>query len=73
MKFLLFLLVVLLGVWLWRSNRPGNAVNPKSPPRPTPQDMVSCTRCGLHITQADSVQGQRGVYCSHAHREEAEP
>lgn len=72
MKFLLILLVVLLGAWLWRSRRGKNTVTQKPPPLKTPQDMVSCTHCGVHIPQADSVQGRAGVYCCHAHHDQAE-
>lgn len=72
MKFFLVLLVVLFGAWLWRSGRQKNAVNKKSPPLRTPQAMVSCARCGLHIPQAESVQGRDGVYCCHLHHEQTE-
>lgn len=72
MKFLLVLLVVLFGAWLWRSGRQKNAVTQNPPPPKTPQEMVSCTHCGVHIPQAESVQGRDGVYCCHAHHEQAE-
>jgi uncharacterized protein len=76
MKFLLFLAIVLLLAWLWRSGRrkqerPG----PESPPTTpsAPQEMVRCARCGLHLPQADAVVGRIGQYCSHEHRQQAEP
>jgi uncharacterized protein len=72
MKFLLVLLVLLFGAWLWRSSRQKNAINKKAPPLKSPQDMVSCARCGLHIPQAESVQGHDGVYCCHTHQDQAE-
>ena len=72
MKFLLVLLVFLLAAWLWRSGRQKNPDTPKPPVQKSPQDMVSCARCGLHIPQAESVQGLDGVYCCHAHHEQAE-
>lgn len=72
MKFLLVLLVFLFAAWLWRSGRQKNADNKKQPAQKMPQDMVSCVLCGLHTPQAESVQGRKGAYCSHAHLDQAE-
>jgi len=74
MKFLLFLAVVLAGVWLWRSGRAADAPpkrQAQEPPRP--QDMVSCAWCGVHIPQSDAVAGRSGVYCCADHHQRAEP
>lgn len=76
MKFFLVLAVVLLGVWLWRAGRRIDAPPPKppaTPPSPSPQDMVSCALCAVHIPMADAVAGQQGLYCSVEHRQRAEP
>jgi uncharacterized protein len=72
MKFLLVLLVFLFAAWLWRSGRHKNTDAPKSPPHKTPQDMVSCAHCGVHLPQTEAVPGQSGVYCSPAHHALAE-
>jgi uncharacterized protein len=72
MKLLLVLLVFLLAAWLWRTRRHKNTDTPKPPPQKSPQDMVSCARCGLHIPQAESVQGRDGVYCCQAHHVQTE-
>ncbi|WP_394757615.1 PP0621 family protein [Rhodoferax sp.] len=75
MKFVWVLLVVLAGVWLWRSSR-------QSDPRlhreneavePPPLDMVRCTLCSVHFPSGDGVQGNKGWYCSADHRQRAEP
>ena len=71
MKLLLLLVVVLVGVWLWRSSR---AHGPRSqgkaePKQPlaTPLDMVQCAHCGVHLPQSESHQGKFGRYCSADH------
>lgn len=68
MKLLLVLLVVLFGVWLWRSRRLAD----KRPPPPRPATMVACDVCGVHLPQAEALASATGVYCSHAHRQQAQ-
>ena len=75
MKYLLILLAVLFGVWLWRSGRETTGATKsggRQAPRPTPQDMVACHHCGLHLPASDAVQGHNGWYCGHPHRIEME-
>jgi uncharacterized protein len=73
MKFLLLLVVVWVAVWAWRSGRLANA-QPKQKTKPPsqPQDMVSCTLCGVHFPQADAVPGRNGPYCCTEHQQRAE-
>lgn len=75
MKFLLFLAVVLLGVWLWRSGRRKEPAERADTPPPAsgPQDMVRCAHCGVHLPQGDAIVGRIGYYCSPEHRQLAEP
>lgn len=81
MKFVLVILVVLAGVWLWRRNRAEEARDeaeadraraqqtPAPPPAvQAPAEMVSCRHCGLHLPAADAVTGTQGVYCSSEHQ-----
>jgi uncharacterized protein len=79
MKFLLVLAVVLIGFFVWRSNRVG-----QKPPAAGPAsgkgsgetrsiEMVQCAVCGLHCPRTDSVAGKRGIYCTAQHRQQAEP
>ena len=85
MKFLLVLLVVLFGVWVWRSNR--REVNQareeaeatrkaaRAPQQRTAEavEMVRCAHCGVHCPRTDAVVGRRGTaYCSDQHRGLAE-
>lgn len=75
MKFLLFLAIVLLVVWLWRSGRRdeqrSDQAAPPEPP-PGPQEMVRCAHCGVHLPHGDAVVGRIGLYCSPEHRQLAE-
>jgi len=73
MKFLFWILVVLLVWWAWRRAR-GQRQRPPSPPPDTtapPQTMCTCAHCGVHLPRSEAVQGQRGLYCSTAHRSAA--
>jgi uncharacterized protein len=74
MKFLLVLFVVLVGVWVWRSNRA--VERPPSrrakPPADGAVDMVGCDLCGLHCPRGDLVVGGKGVYCCTQHQHQAE-
>ena len=75
MKFLLMLLLVMVGVWLWRSSRQAASQRPSSPPKATaePLNMVRCALCAVHLPATDAVQGQKGLYCSTEHLQRAEP
>jgi uncharacterized protein len=74
MKFLLVLVVVLAGVWLWRSNRQSDQ-KLKQPPKAAPQplEMVRCALCSVHVPAAEAVPGKKGIYCSADHLHRAEP
>jgi uncharacterized protein len=74
-KYLLAFLVVLLVAWRWRTERAARQLDTQRNPRPTdkPVDMVCCGQCGVHTPVGSAVTGKRGLYCSLAHRQEAEP
>ena len=78
MKLLLVLAVVFIAVYFWRQRRRAERPHQKPPPATPaqkiaqPQAMVACVRCGLHLPEADAVQGHEGSYCSSAHRHLAE-
>jgi uncharacterized protein len=80
-KYVVVILALLLGVWLWRKNRadaqeekqrpvPQPAQRPSAPV--TPQIMRSCVVCGVHLPQSDTLIGKKGHYCSDAHRQQNE-
>ena len=77
MKFLLVLIVVMVGVWVWRSNRAAERADEAKSLRPgakpaTAIDMGRCDLCGMHCPDDDLVKGRRGAYCSTEHRDQAE-
>lgn len=73
MKALLFLVVIAVGVWLWRNrqNSAGRSVPPPAPAKPL--DMVRCVQCGLHVGLTEAVQGKQGPYCCDEHLRQSEP
>lgn len=72
MKLFLILMVVLVGVWLWRSNRPSDSKRTRQQQKAAPQplEMVTCAFCSVHLPSVEAIQGKQGVYCSadHLHR-----
>ena len=75
MKFVLLVLLVLIGVLLWRNRQPTERPVEKRTrqPDPAPLEMVRCSLCSVHIPAADAVQGKSGPYCCADHRQDAEP
>lgn len=75
MKLLLVLSVVLVGIWLWRSNRPAHPKRNRQQPEaaPEPLAMVRCSLCSVHVPSIDAIQGKNGAYCSADHLHRAEP
>jgi uncharacterized protein len=72
MKYLVLLAVLVIAYLVWRNNRVERrrdaAHRPGAAPG-APQEMVSCTVCGLHLPQPDAVRGGDGrFYCSQEHR-----
>ena len=85
-----FVLLALLGLWLWYSPavrklwRPERSTdtsnNPNKGPVPhsgdaahmptTPENMVRCAHCGLHLPEGEAVKTVDGYrYCTAAHRD----
>jgi uncharacterized protein len=71
MKYLFWLLVILLVWWAWRR---ASATRSRQEPSATPQtqDMVTCAHCGVHLPHNEAIAGARGQYCSAAHRSAAD-
>jgi uncharacterized protein len=78
MKFLLVIVVVLIGFYVWRNNRHADmrddarSHRPDDRTLPEPQDMVSCPVCTVHLPRNDASTGKKGLYCSDEHRDQAE-
>jgi uncharacterized protein len=81
-KYLLIVVAVLGGIWLWRSGRKNDAgKNAVTPPpsdnpntnganaaAPTAQTMVRCESCAVHLPESEAVRGKLGWYCGAPHR-----
>jgi uncharacterized protein len=68
MKIFLFLLAVFVLLWLLRgaiARRPGVANKAKAK---SPQAMIACAHCGVHLPRDEALPGRGGVFCGDAHR-----
>lgn len=80
MKYLLVVAVVAVAFWLWRNNRQNAKVQQKKPTSTpsnvtdiaSPQPMLQCAACGVHLPASDAVVGKRGSYCTSAHLSQRE-
>ena len=70
MKYLFWLLVILLVWWAWRRTQ-ASGTRQSPPAAPATQEMVTCAHCGIHLPHDEAVAGTRGQYCSPAHRSAA--
>jgi uncharacterized protein len=72
---LLIVIVAFAVLWLLlrglvRRTRNDGAPRASAPPRDdgTPQPMLSCAQCGLHLPRDEALPGRGGVFCGEAHR-----
>ena len=70
MKFLLVLVVVLIGFYVWRSSRAQRVGRPRDAAAAAPGvvEMVQCAQCGVHCARDEAVVGKAGTYCTVQHR-----
>ena len=71
MKYLIWLLVILLAIWAFKRSRRVSSDAPKDqrPATPAaPANMAVCLHCGIHLPQDEAVTGEKGLYCSTDHR-----
>ncbi len=81
MKYLIVLIVVFVGVWVWRSNRIAiSKVNRENVEREAERQqslktMVACAHCGLHLPQIEALAAPSADlrsqlwFCSAEHRQ----
>jgi uncharacterized protein len=74
MKYILVLVVILIGVFVWRSNREVRKPPASRQGKPGVKaiEMVRCDVCGVHCPRIDALAGKRGMYCTAQHRSQAE-
>ena len=76
MKYLVLLIVLVLGYGWWRSGRreamraaaTAKAAAPAPAPAPAPQEMVTCAHCGLHLPRSEALAQGTRYYCSPEHQ-----
>lgn len=74
MKYLLVIIVVALGVWLWLRGRESAIRQRRAPPKPAktpdgPVEMVACAHCALQLPRTEALLDAAGrPFCSDAHR-----
>ncbi|HEY2188329.1 MAG TPA: PP0621 family protein [Caldimonas sp.] len=68
MKIVIFLIAVVVLLWLLRGTamRRGPRRGPATPP--SPQPMIACAYCGVHLPRDEALPGRGGVFCGDAHR-----
>jgi uncharacterized protein len=81
MKYLVVLLVVFVGVWVWRSNRIAigkdkeESVERETERQNAKKTMVACAHCGIHLPQIEALAApsadlrQQLWFCSTEHRQ----
>ncbi len=78
----LFVLLLAVGVVLWWKHRQrgGRPSAPEAPPSgpsteprsSSPEAMLRCAECGVHLPASQSLPGRGGVFCCAAHRQQFE-
>ncbi|MDO9278228.1 MAG: PP0621 family protein [Polaromonas sp.] len=83
MKYLLIFGLTIAVIWLWQGKRRSSIADKAKARPPKPQaksharqlpatEIVACDVCSVHLPQTEALIGGHGVYCSEAHRRQAE-
>ena len=78
MKYLVIFVVAIVVVGMWRNARKkgergagaGEVNKPRAPAQAT--EIVACALCRVHLPRSEALAGPGGVYCSAAHRQQAD-
>jgi uncharacterized protein len=84
MRFVLLVVAVVVLLWLVRGALRRRMPPPEKPTHESkspaavssPEPIVSCAHCGLHLPRDEALPGRGGVFCDDAHRkayEQAHP
>jgi uncharacterized protein len=81
MKYLIVLVVIFVGVWVWRSNRitinkdKKESYEREAERQNAKKNMVACAHCGIHLPQIEALAApsadlrQQLWFCSTEHRQ----
>ena len=67
-KLLLLLVLALVAYLVLRSRSGVGRRPPADTKRPGSENIVACSRCGIHIPASESVEANGRHYCSEEHR-----
>lgn len=71
-KAILLILILALVYWyFWgrfRNGESGARRGASAPPPASPEKMVDCAYCGLHVPESESIAAAGRRYCSDEHR-----
>ena len=68
MKIVLFVVAVVVLLWLLRGTTTRRRQNRGATQSPSPQPMIACAYCGVHLPRDEALPGRGGVFCGDAHR-----
>lgn len=72
MKFLAWLLLILLVIWAIRSSAGRNSMRSHKAAMPRldePELMVQCAHCGVHFPASEAISQSDLSFCSEEHRQ----
>ena len=82
MKYLVILALVLAVIWLWQGKRRASLAEKARKQQASQSsskgqalqttEVIACDVCAVHMPLNEALTGGRGVYCSEAHRRQAE-
>ena len=68
MKIVVFVIAVVVLLWLLRGTTTRRRPDPGHAQPPSPQPMIACAYCGVHLPRDEALPGRGGVFCGDAHR-----
>lgn len=77
MKYLLVTVFVVAVLWFWSHRRRIGKQQSAKSTTPSAEktaltEIVACDVCQVHLPKTDALIGAEGVYCSEAHRRQAD-
>ncbi|MDD2546485.1 MAG: PP0621 family protein [Burkholderiaceae bacterium] len=75
MKYLVLMAVLAIAWGVWRKQRrpsPPGQPPAAAPTTASPQDMVACAHCGLHIPRTEALGTDQKPYCCADHQRRGE-
>jgi len=67
LKYLLLLVLLLIVWWAWKKRAGEDRGGSDQKPR-TPERMVRCAHCGVHLPESDALAADDAYFCNEAHR-----